>query len=85
MENCTACHHILWVLLNLMQVGEGNQVIAQVEIEHAALMQMLSKCSGCLHPRIVQSSDLHFYVQGLLSLPREHKVVDTKLLFCLSA
>ena len=112
-----------------MQVGKGNQLIAQVETGHAALIQMLSKvpteiphhlstidnedrnydqmlmqhplfnrnqtchlgckptgtpcrCSGCLHPRIVQSNDLHFYVQGLLFLPKEQKVVDTKLRFC---
>ena len=114
-----------------MEVGEGNQLIAQVEIGHAALMQMLSnvsteihclstidnedwnydqmlmqhplfnknqtwylgrkpkgtpcRCSGCLNSRIVQSNDLHFYVQGLLFLPKEQKVVDTKLRFCLSA
>ena len=37
------CHHVIWVLLNLMQVGEGNQPIAQVESGYAALMQMLSK------------------------------------------
>ena len=43
------------------------------------------RCSGCLRPRIVQSNDLHFYVQGLLFLPKEQKVVDTKLRFCLSA
>ena len=42
-------------------------------------------CSGCLNSRIVQSNDLHFYVQGLLFLPKEQKVVDTKLRFCLSA
>ena len=28
-----------------MEVGEGNQLIAQVEIGHAALMQMLSNVS----------------------------------------
>ena len=114
-----------------MQVGEGNQLIAQVENGHVALMEMLSKvpteiphhlstidnedqnydqmlmqhplfnrnqtwylgrkptgtpsrCSGCLRPRIVQSNDLHFYVQGLLFLTKEQKVVDTKLRFCLS-
>ena len=43
MANCKTCHHIVSVLLNLMQVGEGNQLVAQIEIEHAALMQMLSK------------------------------------------
>ena len=43
MANCKTCHHIIWVLLNLMQVGEGNQLIAQIEIGHAALMEMLSK------------------------------------------
>ena len=115
-----------------MQVGEGNYLIAQVEIGHTALMQMLSKvpteiphylpaidnkdrnydqilmqhslfnrnqtwylgrtltgtpfrCSGCLCPRIVQSKDLHSYVQGFLFLPEEQNVVDTKLQFCLSA
>ena len=41
MVNCKT--HIVWVLLNLMEVGEGNKLIAQVEIGHAALMQMLSK------------------------------------------
>ena len=41
MANCKTCHHIVWVLRNLMQVGEGNH--AQVEIGQAALMQMLSK------------------------------------------
>ena len=41
--NRKACHHIVSVLLNLMEVGEGNQLIAQVDIGHAALMQMLSK------------------------------------------
>ena len=35
--------HIVCVLLNLMEVGERNQLIAQVEIGHGALMQMLSK------------------------------------------
>ena len=42
-------------------------------------------CSGCLPPRIVQSNDLHFYVQGHLSFSKEQEVVDTKLRFCLSA
>ena len=41
MVNCKT--HIVWVLLNLMEVGEGNQLIAQVEIGHTALMQMVSK------------------------------------------
>ena len=36
-------------------------------------------CSGCLIPPIVQSNHLHFYVQGILFLPKERKVVDTKL------
>ena len=35
--------HIVCVLLNLMEVGARNQLIAQVEIGHGALMQMLSK------------------------------------------
>ena len=30
-------------MLILIQVGEGNQLIAEVGIGHAALMQMLSK------------------------------------------
>ena len=38
--NRKARHHIVWVLLNLMEVGEGNQLIAQVDIGQ---MQMLSK------------------------------------------
>ena len=49
------------------------------------LIGTLCQCSGSLRPRIVQSNDLHFYVQGLLFLPKEQKVVDTKLRFCLSA
>ena len=130
--NGNTSYHIVWVLLNLMQVGEGNHLIAQVEIGHAALMEMLSKvpteiphylpaidnkdrnydqilmqhpllnrnqtwylghkptgtpfrCSGCLRPRTVQSKDLHSYVQGVLFLPEEQNIVDTKLQFCLSA
>ena len=132
MANRKTCHHIVWVLLNLMEVVERNQLIAQVKIGHPALIQMLSKmpteiphhlstidnkdqnydqmlmrypllnrsqswylerkptrtpcqCSGCLRPRIVQSNDLHFFVQELLFLPKEQRVVDTKLRFCLSA
>ena len=50
--NCKTCHHIVWVLLILMQVGEGNQLIAQVEIGHAALMQMLSKMPIEIHHHI---------------------------------
>ena len=129
MANCKTCHHIIWVLLNLVQVGEGNQLIDQVEIGHTALMEMFSKvpteiphhlptihkegpnydqmlmqhplfnrnqnwylgrkptgtpgqCSGCLRPR--KRKVLHFNVQGLLFHPKEEKVVDTKLWFCLS-
>lgn len=33
------------MLLNLTEVGERNQLIARVEIGHAALMQILSKVS----------------------------------------
>ena len=33
MANCKTCHHIIWLLLNLMQVGEGNQLISQVMTE----------------------------------------------------
>ena len=43
------------------------------------------RCSGYLRPRIVQRNDLHFYIQGPLFLPKEWKVVDTTLRFCLSA
>ena len=43
MANHKTCHHIACLLLNLMQVGEENQLIAQLEIGHVALMQMLSK------------------------------------------
>ena len=32
--NGNTSYHIVWVLLNLMQVGEGNYLIAQVEIGH---------------------------------------------------
>ena len=50
MANRKTRHHIIWVLLNLMEVGEGNQLIAQVETRHAALMQMLKKVpSGIPH------------------------------------
>ena len=45
MANRKTCHRIVWVLLYLMEVGEGNPLIAQVEIGHAALMQMLSNVS----------------------------------------
>ena len=43
------------------------------------------RCSDCLCPHIVQSKGLHFYVQTLLFLPNEQKVVDTELRFCLTA
>ena len=43
------------------------------------------QCSGCLRPRMVQSNDLHFYVQGHLSFSKEQEVVDIMLRFCLSA
>ena len=43
------------------------------------------QCSGCLPPRMVQSNDLHFYVQGHLSFSNEQEVVDIMLRFCLSA
>ena len=122
MANRKTCHHIVWVLLSLMEVGMGNQLIAQVEIGRAVLMQMLWKvpieiphhlstidhedqnydkmlmqhpsfnrnqtwylgrkrtptlcwCSGCLCPCIVQSNNLHFYMQGLLFLPKEQKLL----------
>ena len=39
MENRKKCHHIVWVLLNLMGVGEENQLTARVETGYAALMQ----------------------------------------------
>ena len=42
MADFKTCHHIVGVLLNLMQVGEGNQLIAQVETGQAVLMQMFS-------------------------------------------
>ena len=43
LANSKTCHHIVWVLLNIMEVGEGNQLIAQVETGHVVLMQILSK------------------------------------------
>ena len=131
MANPKTCHHIVCMLLNLIENCEGNQLITHAEIEHATLMQMLSKaqleiphhlstidnesenydqilmqhplfnrnqtlcpgckpvgtprrCSGSLRPRIIQSSELHFYMQGLLFLSKEEKVVGTKLHFCLA-
>ena len=44
-----------------------------------------SRCSGCLQPRKIVSGDLHFYVEGLLFLEKDNKVVETKLRFCLKS
>ena len=41
-------------------------------------------CSGCLHPRSIQNTNLHMCVKDLL-LFKQQSVGDTKLSFCLSA
>ena len=43
-----------------------------------------SRCSGCLQAKKIMPGDLHFYVQGLLYLEKDYKVVETKLRFCLT-
>ena len=57
MTNRKTCHRIAWVLLYLMEVGEGNQLIAQVEIGQAALMPMLSNVSTEILHRL---STIHY-------------------------
>ena len=44
-----------------------------------------SRCSGCLKPRKIITGDLHFYVDGLLHLEKDDKIVETKLRFCLQS
>ena len=53
-----------------MEVGEGNQLIAQVEIGHAVLMQMLSKVPIEIphHLSVIDNEDRN-YDQMLMQHP----------------
>ena len=42
-----------------------------------------SRCSSCEIPKQIKIGDLHLYVEGLLYLEKDDRVVETKLQFCL--
>ena len=43
--NRRTCHHILWPLLNLCNISEGTQLLAQVEIGRRVLENLILKVS----------------------------------------
>ena len=43
-----------------------------------------SSCPGCLEPKHIMQKYLHFYVEGLIYLEKDGKIVETKLRFSLA-
>ena len=41
--NRRTCHHIVWTLLNLCNISEGNQLLAQVDIGRSVLENLILK------------------------------------------
>ena len=41
--NWTTCHHIVWLLLNLCNISEGNQLLAEVDIGRSVLESLILK------------------------------------------
>ena len=42
-ENQRTCHHIVWLLLNLCNISEGNQLLAQIDIGRSVLENLILK------------------------------------------
>ena len=131
-ESRKTCHHIVWLFLNLFDISENDQLVAQTKIGALSFLRLANampaeiptllktqrdadrrfsqklkehskfstsqtwylsrkrttkpaRCSGCLKPRTIVTGYLHLYVDGLLYLEKDDRVVETKLRFCISS
>ena len=64
--NKKTCVHIVWTFLNLFNVNEGDQLIAQVQLGSSALVQLLQKLPTSLPPH-------------LLSINESQRAIDPKI------
>ena len=68
-SNRRTCHHIVWLLLNLCNISEENQLLAQVDIGRSVLQNLILKVPDEIPDSLTRIDSDRIYDDKLINHP----------------